>query len=77
MNYTKIKGTGTVQRVLRYVNRGIDSPDIYQHSDKSIDSTRTYLNYDLKDRNGQNPCTYFKERFNRIAKETKKRTGQK
>lgn len=75
MHYAKYQ-KGAVGSILMHCDRGIDSPDTHEHSNDSIDSTRTHLNYDLKDRSGLSAYAYYKQRIDAIAKETKERTGK-
>lgn len=62
--------------ILLHSDRGIDAPDTHEHSNADIDRSRTHLNYDLKDRGGLVAYAYYKERIDRIAAETKQRTGK-
>lgn len=75
MHYTKYK-KGAVGSILMHSDRGIDTPDTHEHSNENIDSGKTHLNYDLKDRGGQSAYSYYKERIDDIAIETKERTGK-
>lgn len=75
MHYAKYN-KGAVGSILLHSNRGIDYPDEHEHSNENIDRSRTHLNYDLKDRNGQTAYEYYKQRINDIAAETKERTGK-
>lgn len=75
MHYSKYQ-KGAVGSILLHSNRGIDSPDTHEHSNESIDKTRTHLNYDLKDRGGLTAYEYYKKRIDDIASETKERTGK-
>lgn len=76
MNYSKFKGDADVRRLLEHSDRGIDSPDTHNHSNKNIDSSRTALNYDLKNRHGQTAYLYYKNKIEKIAEYTKARTGK-
>ena len=75
MHYAKYQ-KGAVGSILLHSDRGIDSPDTHEHSNESIDKTRTHLNYDLKDRGGLTAYEYYKKRIDDIASETKERTGK-
>ena len=75
MHYAKYQ-KGAVRSILLHSDRGIDSPDTHEHSNESIDKTRTHLNYDLKDRGGLTAYEYYKKRIDDIASETKERTGK-
>lgn len=75
MHYTKYQKSA-VSNILMHSDRGIDSLDIHEHSNENIDKSRTHLNYDLKERGGQTAYVYYKERIDRIAEETKQRTGK-
>ncbi len=75
MHYAKYGKTAAAS-ILMHSDRGIDTPDTHKHSNESIDSSRTHLNYDLKDRGGLNAYAYYKQRIEQIAAETKERTGK-
>lgn len=75
MHYAKYQ-KGAVGSILMHSDRGIDTPDIHKHSNENIDRERTHLNYDLKDRGGLTAYDYYKERIDKIAEETKQRTGK-
>lgn len=75
MHYTKYKSQ-QVFALLKHSDRGLDTPDTAIHSNENIDSSRTHLNYDLKDRNGKTAYQYYKEKIDNIAAETKQRTGK-
>lgn len=75
MHYAKYQ-KGAVGSILLHSDRGIDSPDTHEHSNKNIDKSRTHRNYDLKDRGGQTAYAYYKQRIDDIAVETKERTGK-
>lgn len=75
MHYAKYQ-KGAVGSILMHSDRGIDTPDTHEHSNENIDSSRTHLNYDLKDRGGQSAYAYYKKRIEDIAAETKERTGK-
>lgn len=75
MHYVKY-GKAAVGSILLHSDRGIDSPDTHEHSNENIDRSRTHLNYDLKERGGQTAYAYYKQRIDRMAAETKERTGK-
>lgn len=75
MHYAKY-GKQAVGSILLHSDRGIDKPDMHEHSNENIDRSRTHLNYDLKDRVGQTAYEYYKQRIEQIAMETKERTGK-
>lgn len=75
MHYAKYQ-RGAVGSILLHSDRGIDRPDNHKHSNECIDSSKTHLNYDLKDRNGLTAYEYYKRRIDDIANETKERTGK-
>ena len=75
MHYAKY-GKAAVGSILLHSDRGIDSPDTHEHSNENIDRSRTHLNYDLKERGGLSVYAYYKQRIDRIAAETKERTGK-
>lgn len=75
MHYAKYQ-KGAVGSILLHSDRGIDSPDTHEHSNESIDKTRTHLNYDLKNRGGLTAYEYYKKRIDDIVSETKERTGK-
>lgn len=75
MHYAKYNKKA-VGSILLHSDRGIDSPDTHEHSNESIDKSRTHLNYDLKDRCGLPAYAYYKNRIDHIAAETKERTGK-
>lgn len=75
MHYAKY-GKAAVGSILMHSDRGINGPDTHEHSNESIDRSRTHLNYDLKDRGGLTAYAYYKERIEKIAEETKQRTGK-
>ena len=75
MHYAKY-GKAAVGSILMHSDRGINGPDTHEHSNESIDRSRTHLNYDLKDRGGQTAYAYYKEWIEKIAEETKQRTGK-
>lgn len=75
MHYAKY-GKAAVGSILMHSDRGINGPDTHEHSNESIDRSRTHLNYDLKDRSGLTAYAYYKERIEKIAEETKQRTGK-
>lgn len=75
MHYAKY-GKQAVGSILLHSDRGIDSPDTHEHSNENIDRSRTYLNYDLRDRGGLTAYAYYKQRIDQIARETKEITGK-
>lgn len=75
MHYEKYHKTD-VAGLLLHNARGIDSPDTHKHSNENIDSSRTHLNYDLKDRGGLTTYQYYKNLVDEISEKTKARGGK-
>ena len=75
MHYAKYSKS-SANAVLEHSDRGIDKPDIHKHSNEQIDSSKTYLNYDLKNREGLTAYEYYKNRIDDINRKTKERTGK-
>lgn len=75
MHYAKYNKTA-VGSILTHSERGIGKPDVHSHSNECIDSERTHLNYDMKDRDGRSAYEYYRERIEAISKETKETTGK-
>lgn len=75
MHYAKYGKTAAF-KILQHSDRGIDSPDTHEHSNENIDKSKTHLNYDLKDREGLTAYQYHKQMIDKIADDTKERTGK-
>jgi len=76
MHYEKFKGKADVRRVLEHSDRGQSGVSDHEHSNKDINSEKTKNNYDLKDRGGLTAVEYHRRRIEKIAEETKARTGK-
>lgn len=76
MHYEKYKSV-SVAGLMMHCQRGINSPDTHHHSNETIDSSRTHLNYDLKCRDGSiSAYDYYKKNFGDLADEIKRDTGK-
>lgn len=75
MHYCKMKAE-SVRNILEHIERGIERKDTHEHSNESIDKSRTHLNYDLVQRNESVYKTY-KDILTGLNQEKIARSGKK